>query len=334
MSYYTNIYFKKVSSLEEGVKILNDYIKEYKDIEIMRKVIENNMEYLNQQFKKCGVDLDEICEKYLEKNYINDSTFFNVGATVLQPLLTFNARYYPKFNLLALCIKDSTNTIDKYFDGNIEFQNSCDQDYDYETWNILGDYFINKAKEYEKMPVKELIDTFEFLDEEDEEFKEEVKEDVEHRLNYFRKVAMYAFVYDALDLDNWIYNYEQKEGIFLPLTLKFGLLTARYDYIGSSLNYFIGKLCERYKENLEEKDILTKKERKYLKAVIKPFKDRIRYISCLETIFVDGFKTRNIEICVLEHETHPCYYEFPTIEGFFEGMELEREYTLKELGLN
>ena len=61
-------------------------------------------------------------------------------------------------------------------------------------------------------------------------------------------------------------------------------------------------------------DTLTKEEKEYLKAVIEPFKDRIQYITCCSNIFLDGFKMRNIEICVLEHEAHPCgalhYYLF------------------------
>lgn len=233
MSYYANIYFKKVSSFEEGVKILNDYIEEFNNIENMKKVIDNNMEYLQQQFKTCGVNLDEICKKYLnQKYYIFNPIFYNIGTLILQSLLTFNAKYYPNFKLLTLCIEDSTNTIDKYFDGNIEFQNSCDQDYDYKTWNILGDYFINKAKEYEKMPIEKLINIFGYLDEEDRE----------QRLDYFRKVAMYGFVYDALDLDKWMYGFKQKEEKFI--SLNFNSLPLKFNCVDSLLFYFIKKLCE------------------------------------------------------------------------------------------
>lgn len=233
MSYYANIYFKKVSSFEEGVKTLNDYIEEFNNIENMKKVIDNNMEYLQWRFKKCGINLDEICKKCLKQMYYTfNQTFYNIGILILQSLLTFNAKYYPDFNLLTLCIEDSTNIINKYFDGNIEFQNSCDQDYDYETWNILGDYFINKAKEYEKMPIEKLINIFGYLDEEDRE----------QRLDYFRKVAMYDFVYNTLDLDKWIYNFKQKEGKFI--SLNFNSLPLRFDWVDSLLFYFIKKLCE------------------------------------------------------------------------------------------
>lgn len=233
MSYYVNIYFKKVSSFEEGVKILNDYIKECNNIENMKKVIDNNIEYLQQRFKKCGVDLDKICKKYLKQTYyIFDPIFYNIGTLIFQSLLTFNTKYYPNFNLLTLCIEDSIDITDKYFDGNIEFQNSCDQDYDYETWNILGDYFINKAKEYEKMPIEKLINIFGYLDEEDRE----------QRLDYFRKVAMYDFVYNALDLDKWIYNFEQKEEKFISLNFK--SLPLKFNCVNSLLIYFIRKLCE------------------------------------------------------------------------------------------
>ena len=80
-------------------------------------------------------------------------------------------------------------------------------------------------------------------------------------------------------------------------------------------------------------DTLTKEEKEYLKAVIKPFKDRIQYITCCSNIFLDGFKMRNIEICVLEHKTCACYYELPSIEGYFEYLTQGKEYSLEELGL-
>ena len=69
--------------------------------------------------------------------------------------------------------------------------------------------------------------------------------------------------------------------------------------------------------------MLTKKEKDYLKAVIAPFEDRVSRVSrypysrgtCL-TIGVDGY-----EDCAV----------LPRLEGWFEGLEFGRDYTLEEL---
>lgn len=114
----------------------------------------------------------------------------------------------------------------------------------------------------------------------------------------------------------------------------FGMLQCYNNYKEKScLNHKELFSNEFLNQEIEVEDTLTKEEKEYLKAVIEPFKNKIQYITYSKTVFLDGFETRNIEICVLEHETHPCYYELPTIKGFFEGMELDKEYTLEELGL-
>ena len=84
----------------------------------------------------------------------------------------------------------------------------------------------------------------------------------------------------------------------------------------------IGWLEEEYKP-----EILTDKEKAYLSAVIKPFRER--------TIFVG-------KVCCVNDEKEFIYVEFGnecfTFPLFAKGtmykeMEVNREYTLKELGL-
>ena len=73
----------------------------------------------------------------------------------------------------------------------------------------------------------------------------------------------------------------------------------------------------------EDKKMLTEKEKEYLKAVIAPFEDRVSHVTrytyaggpCL-IIGVDGYMD---------------YAALPRLRGWFEGLELDREYTLEEL---
>lgn len=205
MSYYARIYFKQVKSMEEAITVLNSFIKEYSSIDNMKKVIESNRLYLYRN----------IYNSELKVSKKDPYKYITILEHLFQPLLTFKAMYYPKYKLLGLCFYDETNTINKYFDNFIEFQNSCDQDYEYETWNILGDFFINKAKEFETLSVEELVKT-------DEYFLECYNEDKNYfikKLDYHKRSAMYDFVWCTLDLDNWLYYKQSKTGIFIPLNL-------------------------------------------------------------------------------------------------------------------
>lgn len=73
------------------------------------------------------------------------------------------------------------------------------------------------------------------------------------------------------------------------------------------------------------KEILEKKEKEYLEAVLRPLKDKPEYIKKLQSSTEDYIRI------VVNHE----FIQFPLFElnMTFEGMELCKEYTLEELGL-
>ena len=77
-----------------------------------------------------------------------------------------------------------------------------------------------------------------------------------------------------------------------------------------------------------KQEILTKEEKEYLEAVIRPFRERVEYISlrCWGTDwknFIEiGIKNDdNVGLPSFNHNT------------MYKGMELDKEYTLEELGL-
>lgn len=88
-----------------------------------------------------------------------------------------------------------------------------------------------------------------------------------------------------------------------------------------------------------ETDILSEKEKEYLKSIIKPFKDRVEYIdkkkggNCTDssTFYYIAITIKSITSdCV--NETI-CFPFFKPESKMYEGMNLNKEYTLKELGL-
>ena len=76
-----------------------------------------------------------------------------------------------------------------------------------------------------------------------------------------------------------------------------------------------------------KQEILDKEEKKYLKAVIRPFKDRIEYIKkhcndCIDKCYIE-----------IQLDTEPICLPYFTKNTMYKGMELDKEYTLDELGL-
>ena len=82
-----------------------------------------------------------------------------------------------------------------------------------------------------------------------------------------------------------------------------------------------------------ETDILSEKEKEYLKSIIIPFKDRVEYIEkkSIGTLYFIAIAIKSIAIdCSIETIYLPY---FKPESKMYEGMELNKEYTLKELGL-
>lgn len=76
---------------------------------------------------------------------------------------------------------------------------------------------------------------------------------------------------------------------------------------------------------IQEKEILDEKEKEYLSAVIKPFRDRIEYIKKVEDI------REYIAIYLKNERLNFPYFDKGTM---YKGMESDKKYTLKELGLD
>ena len=79
---------------------------------------------------------------------------------------------------------------------------------------------------------------------------------------------------------------------------------------------------------LSEAQILDDAEKRYLKGVIRPFRDKVKYM--LKNSLNEEF----ISI-VLEDKERREYFNFPYFEKgtMYKGMEINKRYTLEELGL-
>lgn len=89
------------------------------------------------------------------------------------------------------------------------------------------------------------------------------------------------------------------------------------------------KRPDEYRTIFEKKEILDKKEKDYLRAVIRPFREKINSISKC------GYNCYNQQYIIIKYDEGEEIIRLPDfLKGtMYKGMELDREYTLEELGL-
>lgn len=97
--------------------------------------------------------------------------------------------------------------------------------------------------------------------------------------------------------------------------------------IGESLNIIKVERPVKYEIVFEREEILDEVEKKYLANVIKPFRHKIKSIMKRS----EYGSLCYIKICIKNGDAayFPCFKE----NSMYKGMEPNREYTLKELGL-
>lgn len=86
----------------------------------------------------------------------------------------------------------------------------------------------------------------------------------------------------------------------------------------------------RFRETLAE-SILTDKERAYLKAVLKPFAKNVEYVYKSDDF---RFNNTNEFIAAYINGRPDMFLPVFKVGTMYKGMDLNREYTLKELGIN
>lgn len=86
--------------------------------------------------------------------------------------------------------------------------------------------------------------------------------------------------------------------------------------------------------------ILDDVEKEYLSSVIRPFRNRVIYIAKGETVKTYSPNAKIYECIYIMYKDsskkqNPFYMGFPCFEKgtMYKGMELDKKYTLKELGL-
>lgn len=94
---------------------------------------------------------------------------------------------------------------------------------------------------------------------------------------------------------------------------------------GTCTNAILEWMAQPYKE-----PILNDSEKKYLGAIIRPFRNGVECIGKTR-VYVDYTVMYSIRIVLASHTV--VLPQFPKDSHMYKGMELQKEYTLEELGL-
>ena len=99
--------------------------------------------------------------------------------------------------------------------------------------------------------------------------------------------------------------------------------------IGESLDIVKVERPTQYKEVFERKEeILDETEKKYLTEVISPFRERIQFIQKKKEI-----TEINPYLRIVFEDNDKLVFPYITNKTMYKGMEVNKKYTLKELGL-
>lgn len=134
-----------------------------------------------------------------------------------------------------------------------------------------------------------------------------------------------------LDRCYWAWTDE----MFEPVEMTIPQLQSEIDRLGNEVDKQNGllvsnkqRLCylkSELKKLQRKKPILDEKEKEYLSAVIKPFRDKVK---CISKVFP-------LDECIKIAIRGSSTIIFPYFKKgtMYKGMEIDKEYTLKELGL-
>ncbi len=141
----------------------------------------------------------------------------------------------------------------------------------------------------------------------------------------------------ALDEGKKVRLYEMPKGNYLykkddKIMCYVGECNASVEFWLTYSRLFRKDIAELYEE---PKSILDTEEKAYLEAVLRPFKDRVKYVYKKNETYVIRESIRFVCDNTDFAESDECIYDLPYFEAgtMYKGMEENKMYKLKDLGL-
>ena len=221
MSYSFGMLFKQVENRYDAINFALDFVK----------TCDNNAEKM--------IDLEKYYIPTYSEHIIGKEAYqFNaVDRYWLYEIFNIRFIFWEKYNILGIVGTTYPEECLEKIDANIYFQNSSDQNYEFEEWGtniLLFNELVSKYKE----------ETAENLLKENNNYDlEEIKNDID----YFRKDCLYSAIMKILDLDSWLYKKEGDFELFnfnaingMDKLMKYSTITRKILYNMSLEDEFIG----------------------------------------------------------------------------------------------
>lgn len=189
MSYSIDLAFKEVKDGDEVFQIIQKVKKIV--LEHSEEIIKNNV-----AFSPFGA-------RYRYKEGITENELIDKTEEWLQRLFTYKFIYFPERGLLA-CVATEKEFLGEVFTNFTFFQNSCDQDYEYETWKGIKQFEEISDKivkipftEEGKKELKKLVLGYKPCYDTEEELDERYKN--QKNFEYGKRSLVYKMIFDPIE---------------------------------------------------------------------------------------------------------------------------------------
>lgn len=179
MSYSFGMFFKEINEID-----ILPLFNRLCDI-----MIENSKEILDNQ-------------KYFIPSIRSNKMNEYVDEYWLDTIFSLRFVYWKDKKLLGLLGYDYPKELIGLFDCHVGFQNSTDQDYEYEIWSDKITFFKELKDRFSNITVEELLSYYN-----NDSYTSYTKEEIENCLDYYKKTFLYDQIYKELDLSNWLYGH-------------------------------------------------------------------------------------------------------------------------------
>ena len=189
MSYAFGMFFKQLSKKEDAFQFVN---------EVKNTMNENVVAFFNQNvdryiFPSLSSGIKEKADEYWVKS-----------------AFTMRFVYWPQEHLVGLSGYEYPDKVKSMFDTHFCFQNSTDQDYEFEEWSSAIDLFDRNKQAFMSKGIETLyyqgyVDRFYTLD------------DLLDDPVYYKKTCLYDKIYTDLKLDDWLW--EKQNDSFISLNV-------------------------------------------------------------------------------------------------------------------
>lgn len=192
MSYGFDMAFAHVVDEKAAFSLARSYVDKCMEKENARKFIEDNTIYIpsiRYSHIEEATNMAEVADRYW-----------------LETLFKFRFLYWPKYRLLGLV--GSNRIDDPAFPMSIYFQNSTDQNYDFQEW-LEGNipFFKEHVETITNMPQSKLFDICkDYLDEDTDLSNPEIE-------LYMRQSLLCQRIFSALELQSWLYADDSKKDV-------------------------------------------------------------------------------------------------------------------------